>query len=70
MKLRALLIWLLVVCALIPLYYLNRWLQRVLRPRENPGRLFLFFLSNFLLVIVYTLLIVGLILRLFPPGNR
>ncbi len=50
---------------MVPVYYLNRWLQRVVRPRENAGRFFLFLLTNFVLVIVYTVLVVGIVVRMF-----
>ena len=66
MKLRSLSILLLLVLSMIPLYYLNRWLQRVMQPRENAGRFFLFIFANFVLIIVYVLLIVGVIVRIFP----
>jgi hypothetical protein len=65
MKVHPLLILFLVVAALAPVFYLNRWLMRVVRPREGAGRLFLFFFANFLLIIVYTVFIVGLVVRLF-----
>jgi hypothetical protein len=65
MRLRSLLILLVIGLALVPVFYLNRWLQRVIRPREAAARLFLFILANFLVVIVYTILVVGLIVRLF-----
>ena len=60
------LILLVILLALIPLYYLNRGMQRVMRPRESAGRFFLFLFANFVLVIVYTLFVVGLIVRIFP----
>jgi hypothetical protein len=66
MKGRSLLILLILVLALIPVYYLNLWLQRVLRPREGAGRFFLFLFVNFLLIIIYTILMVGIVLRIFP----
>jgi hypothetical protein len=66
MKLRALLILLAVSAAMVPLYYLNRWIKRVLRPRENAGMLFVFLIANFVLIIVYTMLVVGMIVRIFP----
>jgi hypothetical protein len=66
MKLRSLLILLILLFSLLPAYSFNRYLQRVLRPRESAGRLFLFLLANFVFVVVYTILIVGLIIRLFP----
>jgi hypothetical protein len=68
MKARALLILLVLVAAIVPYYYLNRWLQRVIGPRENAGKLFLFLFANFLLIVVYTGLVIGLIVKLFPIG--
>ncbi|HEX3934232.1 MAG TPA: hypothetical protein VHW43_06100 [Puia sp.] len=65
MKLRSLLILLALILAMVPAFYLNRWLQRVLRPRENAGRFFLFLFANFVLIIVYTVLVVGVVVRLF-----
>jgi hypothetical protein len=66
MKVRALLILLMLVVAMVPVYFFNRWLQRVMRPRENVGSLFLFMLANFVMVVVYTMLVVGMIVRIFP----
>jgi len=65
MRLRSLLILLIIGLALAPALYLNRWLQRMMRPREAAARFFLFIMANFLLIIVYTILVVGLIVRLF-----
>ena len=65
MKLRSLLILLVLILSMVPVYYLNRWLQRVMRPRENAGRFFLFLFANFVLIIVYTVLVVGVVVRLF-----
>ncbi|HEY4061563.1 MAG TPA: hypothetical protein VGM30_06670 [Puia sp.] len=66
MKPHPLLIFLVILLLLVPVYFFYQWLQRVMRPRESAGRLFLFIFSNFVLVIVYTVLVVGLIVRLFP----
>ena len=65
MRRRSLLILLLLIVLIVPVYYINRWLQLVMRPRENAGRLFLFIFANFVLIIVYTVLVVGLVVRLF-----
>ncbi|HEY4287122.1 MAG TPA: hypothetical protein VGN00_08490 [Puia sp.] len=65
MRLRSLLILLVIVFALVPFYYINRWLQRVIRPREAADRFFLFIFANFLLVVIYSVLLVGLVVRLF-----
>jgi hypothetical protein len=66
MRVRSLLIFLIILLAIVPIYYFNRWMQRVMRPRESAGRFFLFIFANFILVIVYTVLMVGMIVRLFP----
>jgi len=66
MRLRSLLILLLLLLSLLPMFYLNRWLQRLMRPRENAGRFFLFLLTNFLVISVYTVFLVGLVVRIFP----
>lgn len=66
MRGRSLLILLLLLISLLPMYYANRWLQRVMRPRDNAGRFFIFLFANFVLVIVYTVFVVGLIVRIFP----
>lgn len=65
MRLRSLLILLALILSMVPAFYLNRWLQRVMRPRENAGRFFLFLFANFVLIIVYTVLVVGVVVRLF-----
>jgi hypothetical protein len=65
MKLRSLLILLSIILAMVPMFYLNRWLQRVIRPRESAGKFFLFIFAGFLMVVVYTILVVGLVVRLF-----
>jgi hypothetical protein len=65
MKTHSLLILLVFALALVPFYYLNRWLQQVIRPRDAASRFFLFIIANFVLIIVYTVLLVGLIVRMF-----
>ena len=66
MRGRSLLILLLLLVALVPMYYCNRWLQLVMRPRDNAGRFFLFLFANFVLIIIYTVFLVGLVVRIFP----
>jgi hypothetical protein len=65
-KFRSLLILLIIALALIPVYYFNRWLQRILRPKDSAGRFFLFLFVNFLMIVVCTVLMVGVVLRVFP----
>jgi hypothetical protein len=65
MKGHALLIFLIILLALVPLYYINRALLRVIRPRETAGRFFLFLFANFLLIVVYTMTVVAIVVRVF-----
>ncbi|HTI08170.1 MAG TPA: hypothetical protein VL832_06425 [Puia sp.] len=64
MKGHPLIILLILVASLVPAYYFNKYLQRVLKPRESAGRLFLFMLANFVFIIVYTIMLVGMIVRI------
>ncbi|HWB91137.1 MAG TPA: hypothetical protein VG605_04775 [Puia sp.] len=65
MRQRSVFILLVLIISIAPVYYFNRWLLRVMRPRENAGRFFLFLFANFVLIIVYTVLVVGMVVRLF-----
>jgi hypothetical protein len=65
MRQRSVFILLVLIISMAPVYYFNRWLLRVMRPRENAGRFFLFLFANFVLIIVYTVLVVGMVVRLF-----
>ena len=64
MKGHPLIILLILAASLVPAYYFNKYLQRVLKPRESAGRLFLFMLANFVFIIVYTIMLVGMIVRI------
>jgi hypothetical protein len=66
MKLRGLLILLVLVAAMVPVYFIHQWMKRVMKPRESAGRLFLFLIANFVMIIVYTVLVVGIVVRIFP----
>jgi hypothetical protein len=66
MKLRSLAILLLLLLSLIPAYYITQRLREFLQPRRSLGRLFLFLLTSLALVLIYTLLLVWLIVKLFP----
>ncbi|HEY2722273.1 MAG TPA: hypothetical protein VGI82_11140 [Chitinophagaceae bacterium] len=66
MKVKAFFILLIIIVSLLPAYSINKVLQRILRPRESLGRLFLYFLSAMALVFIYTTLLVLLIKWIFP----
>jgi hypothetical protein len=65
-KLRNLAILVLLAVSLIPIYFLYRYMMRSIRPRQSAARLFIFLLANFLMVLVYTMLLVALVAKLFP----
>jgi hypothetical protein len=68
MKWKAIVILLIILAFLIPLYSLNTYLQKFLRPRESLARLFSYLLSAMLLVFLYTMLLVLLIKWMFPKA--
>jgi hypothetical protein len=57
-----------ILLALIPAYILNQFLQKVIRPRESLGRLFLYLISGVLTVFVFVAVLVFLIKLLFPEA--
>ncbi|TMI93418.1 MAG: hypothetical protein E6H06_11770 [Bacteroidetes bacterium] len=66
MKWKAIVILLIILASLVPVYAINKYLQKILRPRESLARLFSYLLGGMLLVFVYTLLLVLLIKWIFP----
>lgn len=66
MKWKAIVILLMILVSLIPVYSLNKHLQKILRPRESLARLFSYLISGMLLVFLYTLFLVFLIKWIFP----
>jgi hypothetical protein len=66
MRLRSLAILIILLVSLIPIYHIYRILQQWIQPRQSAARLFLFLLANFVLVLAYTLVLVGVIVKLFP----
>ena len=66
MKIRSLLILLIILLSMLPAYYFNRYLQRVLQPRRSFGRFVLYLLSGLAMAFGYTFIVVWIISRLFP----
>jgi len=64
-KLKAIAILLIILVSLIPVYWLNKKLQSTIRPKESLARLFLYILSGFALVFIYTFLVVFIVKKLF-----
>jgi len=69
MKLQRLLVVLLILLSLIPIAYMNQWLQRVIQPRRSFIQLMLYVLASLVLVFVYTFLLVWIITYLFPKAK-
>ena len=66
MKLKALAILAIILVSLFPVYLLYKYMQRIIRPKESAGRLFLYLFAGFALVFVYTFLVVFIIKKIFP----
>lgn len=64
-KLKAVAILFIILILLIPVYLVNKYLQKKLRPRESGGGLMLYVLAVLVLIFGYTLLVVRLIGMLF-----
>jgi hypothetical protein len=69
MKLQRLLVVLLILLSLIPIAYMNQWLQRVIQPRRSFIQLMLYILASLILVFVYSFLLVWIITYLFPKAK-
>jgi hypothetical protein len=64
-KLKSIIVIVIILVSLIPLYWVNAYLQRKMKPRQSFGRLFSYLLLALLLIFAYTLLIVTIIRKLF-----
>lgn len=68
-RLNKLLLILFLFGSMIPAWYINRWLQKVIKPREAFWRLMVYLLLAFLLVFAYSFTVVLIISRLFPRAK-
>jgi hypothetical protein len=57
MKLKQVTISVLILLSLIPVYALIKYLQKIIRPRENMVRLFFYILSVLSFIFIYTFLL-------------
>lgn len=58
-----------IVLSLIPAWYINGWLQRVIRPRRSFGHFMLYLVVSLAMVFVYTFLVVTIISWVFPRAK-
>ncbi len=66
MKWKTVLIVFIILVSLFPVYFLNRYIQKMIQPRKSLARLLSYLFSGFALVFVYTFLLVLVIKKLFP----
>jgi hypothetical protein len=69
LKLQRLVILVVILGSLIPAYYINTWLQKVIKPRRSFGHFMLYLLASLALVFVYTFLVVTIISWVFPRAK-
>jgi len=65
----AILILVFILLSLVPVFYINRWLQNLVLPRKSMARLVLYFLVVLELIFLYTYLLVWVIANLFPVSK-
>jgi len=70
MRLQRLLILLIILASLIPAFYVNHWLQKLIQPRRSFGQLLLYMLACLALVFLYTFLLVWIIGQVFPLAKK
>src|SRR5258706_4404069 len=68
MKWKAIVILLIIIVAIIPFYSLNKYLQKLIQPRQSMSRLGFYMLSALVIIFIYTFLLVFAIKKLFPEA--
>ena len=68
MKWKAIVILLIIIVAIIPFYSLNKYLQKLIQPRQSMSRLGFYMLSALAIIFIYTFLLVLVIKKLFPEA--
>ena len=66
MKIRSLIKFVIILLSLLLAFYMNKLLQRKLKPRESFLRWMIYLLSAFGLVFIYAFLLVWAVAHLFP----
>jgi len=69
MKEGKVLLFLFILASLLPVYYINLWLQRMVQPRRSFVQLLLYLVICLLLVFVYTFLLVFAVTKVFPASR-
>jgi hypothetical protein len=69
-KLKAVLIILVILFSLLPAWYLNQWLQKIILPRKSFLRFLFYMFLGFVMAFGYTFLVTLVIFKLFPLPRR
>ncbi len=70
MKPGSFLIWIAFLLLLLPLFFINKFLQKKILPRQSLLRLFVYMLIAFCLVFIYSFCIVWIISHLIVPSSK
>ena len=68
-RIERILILVFILLSLVPAYYINVWLQRVIQPRRSFGHFMLYLVVSLALVFAYTYLVVTIISWVFPRAK-
>ena len=63
-------ILLFVLIAVIPAYYLNKWMLKVTRPKESLLRLMIYFFLSVVLALAYSALFLFAFARFYPLPRK
>jgi len=55
-----------IVVFIIVAFFLNKWLQKIIKPRQGFGRLLFYFFSVMALVFILSFFMVFIIIKLYP----
>jgi hypothetical protein len=62
--------YLVVLILLVPCYFLNKLLQKIIQPRRSGGRFFGYLFSVLAFVFIYSFLVVQIVAYLFPSSMK
>jgi hypothetical protein len=60
----------LILILLVPCFFINKFLQKIIQPRRSGVRFFVYMFSVFALVFLYTFLLVRIVVYLFPAPMK
>jgi len=66
MQMKSSIVLLLIIVFMFLGYFLNSWLQRIIKPKQSLGKLILYFLAVFIAVFILSFFMVFVIAKLYP----